>query len=195
VQQVERQVSQAGGFAAADAVLGAGALAVAQLQPGHVGILLVGDEDLETVPVGVGERQLRAGVGILTAADRPGAGRPAGQVEARKLGDLGALARPAVGVDRRRPGVGGHGQHRGADALVGRQADREPHATRAKVVGEGVGGAGGVGPHHHRLLPGGRWELRQRQVGDLGVVGGGVGAGVARPQQASERLAGAVLAI
>jgi hypothetical protein len=37
--------------------------------------------------------------------------------------------------------------------------------------------------------------LRQRQVGDLGVVGGGVGAGVARPQQASERLAGAVLAV
>ena len=76
----------------------------------------------------------------------------------------------------------GDGQDRGADTLVGRQADREPHATLAKMAGKGVGGAAGVGAHHDRLVPGGRWELREREIDDLDVVGGGVGAGVARPE-------------
>src|SRR5919201_3179775 len=66
----------------------AGALTVAQLQPSEVAVGLVGDEHLEAVPVGVGERQLRAWVGPLAAADRPGALGPASQVEACKLGDL-----------------------------------------------------------------------------------------------------------
>jgi hypothetical protein len=65
----------------------------------------------------------------------------------------------------------GDGQDRGADTLVGRQADREPHATLAKMAGKGVGGAAGVGAHHDRLVPGGRWELREREIDDLDVVG------------------------
>jgi hypothetical protein len=46
-----------------------------------------------------------------------------------QFGDLGAFAWLAVGVDRGLPGVGSHGEHRGADALVTGQADREPHAA------------------------------------------------------------------
>jgi hypothetical protein len=41
-------------------------------------------------------------------------------------------ARLAVGPDRGLPGSLGDGQHGGADALIGRQADREPHATLAQ---------------------------------------------------------------
>jgi len=80
-QQVEGQVAQPGGLAAADAILDAGAAAMAQLQGGQVGVGLVGDEHLEAVPVGVAERQLGARVRILAAADRPGARRPAGKVQ------------------------------------------------------------------------------------------------------------------
>jgi hypothetical protein len=40
-------------------------------------------------------------------------------------------------VDRGLPGVGRHGQDRGADALVGRQADREPHTALAQAVDQG----------------------------------------------------------
>jgi hypothetical protein len=56
---------------------------MAQLQGGQVGVGLVGDEHLEAVPVGVGEAQLGAGMGVLAAADRPGALRPAGQLQGR----------------------------------------------------------------------------------------------------------------
>jgi site-specific DNA recombinase len=70
----------------------AGALAVAQLQLGDVGLGLVGDKDLEAVPVEVGERQLGAGVGVLAAADRTGARRPGVQVDpAGQLHDLRAI--------------------------------------------------------------------------------------------------------
>ena len=102
---VEREVAQAGGFGGADAVLDAGALAVAQLQRGMIRVGLVGQEDLEAVPVVVGEAQLRAGMGVLAAADRPGARRPGVQVEpAGQLTDLGARADLAVGSDGRSPG-------------------------------------------------------------------------------------------
>jgi hypothetical protein len=76
-QQVEGEVAQPGGLGGADAVLDPSALAVPQLQPGDVGIGLVGEEDLEAVPVVVAEAQLGAGVGVLSSADRP---VPAGQV-------------------------------------------------------------------------------------------------------------------
>jgi hypothetical protein len=101
----------------------------------------------------------------------------------------------AIGVDRGPPGGLADGQHRGADPLVSRQADREPHATLAQVVNQRVGGAAGVGPHHDRLGAGGRWELGEREVDQLDVVGGGVGAGIARPQDPRQGLAGAILAV
>ena len=60
----------------------AGVLAVAQLQGGDVGVGLVGQDDLEAVPVGVGERQLRAGVG---ASRRQIARLPSGQPDRSRV--------------------------------------------------------------------------------------------------------------
>ena len=72
---------QPGGLGLADPVLDAGVLAVAQFQPGELagddaggG---VGDERGDPQPVGVGEPQLRAGMGAFLAQDQPGPGRPA----------------------------------------------------------------------------------------------------------------------
>jgi hypothetical protein len=42
-----------------------------QLQSGKVTVGLVGDRDLEAVPIVVGEAQLRAGVGVLAARTSP----------------------------------------------------------------------------------------------------------------------------
>jgi len=75
--------------------------------------------------------------------------------------------------------VAGYGQHGSTHALVGREADREPQATLPQVVNQRVGGPAGVGADQDRLVASGPWELRQGQVDDLDVVGGGVGAGVA----------------
>jgi hypothetical protein len=102
---VKRQVAQAGGLGAADAVLHAGALPVAQFKDRQVGVGLVGDEHLEAVAVKVGEAQLRAGVGPLTAAQQAGGGRPVAQLDpAGQRAHPGAVAGLPVGLDRRRPG-------------------------------------------------------------------------------------------
>jgi hypothetical protein len=58
-----------------------------------------------------------------------------------------------------------------------------------------MGGAAGVGADQQRLVAGGLGELREGQVDHLDVVGGGVGAGVARPQDAGQGLAGAIAAV
>jgi hypothetical protein len=76
-----------------------------------------------------------------------------------QLGDLGARAWLAVGVDRRLPGAVGDGQHGGADALVSRQADREPRVMFPEVLDQGVGSAAGVGADQQRLGAGGGGEL------------------------------------
>src|SRR5215218_6626372 len=150
----ERQVAQPGGLGGADAVLHVGVGAVAGLQDGGVGVGLVRDEDLEAVPVLVGGAQLmrRAGVGPLTAADRPGALGPAGagEIQVGELGDPGAAAGSAVGVQGGLPGRLGQGQDRGLDALVAVEPDREPQLAAGQFVDEGVGGAGGVGPDQDR---------------------------------------------
>jgi hypothetical protein len=62
-------------------------------------------------------------------------------------------------------------------------------------AGEPVGGPGGVGAHHDGLVTGSRGQLRQGEVDHVDVVGDGVGAGVAGPQDAGQRLAGAVAAV
>jgi len=62
---LERQLRQAGVLVIADTVLDAGALAVATLDQRNVLVGLVGEDRLEAVPVGVGERQLRARVRAL----------------------------------------------------------------------------------------------------------------------------------
>jgi hypothetical protein len=109
-----------------------------------------------------------------------------------QLGDLGARAGLAVGVGGGHPSGVGDGQDGLAHAFVGGQADREPDAALPQVVGEAMGGAGGVGPDQDRLVPGGLWQLGKRKVEDLEVILGGVGAGVTGPQQAGQRLAGTI---
>jgi hypothetical protein len=42
------------------------------------------------------------------------------------------------------------------------------------VVDQTVAGAGGVGTDQHRLVPRGRGELREREIGQLDQIGGGV---------------------
>ena len=127
---------------------------MAGLQDGGVGVGLVGDEDLEAVALGVGEGHLvpRAGMGPLAAADRPGPLRPAraGKVQARKLGDPGAAAESAVGVQGGHEGLLGQVQDRRLDPPVAVEPDRELEVAADDVGDEGVGGAGGVGSHQDR---------------------------------------------
>lgn len=59
-ERVERQVRAAGGLQCLDTILDLGVLAVEHLQRGDVWVVLVGDEALEAVTVGVREGQLRA---------------------------------------------------------------------------------------------------------------------------------------
>jgi hypothetical protein len=63
------------------------------------------------------------------------------------------------------------------------------------VLDQGVGGAAGVGADQQRLGAGGGGQLGERQVDHVDVILGGVGAGVARPQQTGERLAGAIATV
>jgi hypothetical protein len=58
-----------------------------------------------------------------------------------------------------------------------------------------MGGAAGVGADQQRLVAGELGELRERQVDHLDVVGGAVGAGVARPEDPGQGLAGAIAAV
>jgi hypothetical protein len=60
----------------------------------------------------------------------------------------------------------------------------------AQLVGQLVRGGGAVGPDHDlRVLDDVAWELFEGQLDDLEVIGGGVGARVARAQHAGQRLA------
>lgn len=105
---VEGQVTQAGVFGGADAVLDAGVAAVPQFQVGELAAFGVGEEAGDTESVGVGEAELRAGVGAFLAQDQPGALRLGGQVDhAGDLGDPCSVAGFAVGVVGRRPRAGG----------------------------------------------------------------------------------------
>ena len=74
-KRVTRQVAQPGGFEFADAVLDAGVLTVPQFQAGdlagHDTGRCVGDERGDPHAVGVGEPQLRTGVGAFLAQDQP----------------------------------------------------------------------------------------------------------------------------
>src|SRR5438445_564904 len=86
---------------------GVGRTALAQLEGGDVGVGVVGDEDPEAVAVVVAERQLRAGVGPLAAADSSRLFGPGIQVE-RELAHPRAWARLAARPDGRRPRLLGH---------------------------------------------------------------------------------------
>jgi hypothetical protein len=167
---------------------------VPQLQPGNVRVGLVGQEHLEAVAVVVGKAQLRAGVGVLTAAQHPSPVRPAVQVDpAGQLAHLGAGAGLPVGLDRGGPRRLGLREDRPADVGVDLHPQREPHALVAQVPGEPAAAAGAVGADQHRPLVAG--ALGQGEVDQLDQVGGVAGRGVARPQQARQRLAGGRAAV
>jgi hypothetical protein len=107
---VTGEVTQPGGFGLTNSVLDPGVLAMPQFQAGelarHHTVAGVSDERGDAVPVGVGEPQLRAGVGPFLAQHQPGPGRPAAHVDQRGgFGDPGALAQAAAGIDGRIPAV------------------------------------------------------------------------------------------
>ena len=58
-----------------------------------------------------------------------------------------------------------------------------------------MAGAGGIGTDQHRPVPRGRGELREREIGQLDQIGGGVGGGVALPQDRGQRLGSAISAV
>ena len=118
--------------------------------------------------------------------------RPGGQVDqVGGLGDPGAVADAAVGVDRRIPALAEvEGVHGVLHPPIDGVAEGEPHPGGAAGGGEVVGGPGGVAAHQHpqacrdRRDARGRAatrarQRRQRLLQDGDVVSGGVGAGVA----------------
>ena len=130
---------------------------------------MVGEEDLEAVPIVVGEAQLGAGVGVLSSAEHAGTVRPGVQVDpAGQLAHLGAMAEVAVGVDCWGPGRLGLGQDRLADMGVNLHPNREPDTLVAEVPGQLGAGPGAVASHQHRLV-GGR-QLGQGEVDQLDQV-------------------------
>jgi hypothetical protein len=62
---------------------------------------------------------------------------------------------------------------------VDRHPQREADAAPAQVPGQPGAGPGAVASHQDRLVSGGRWQLRQRQVDQLDRVIAGAGGGVA----------------
>ncbi len=106
---------------------------------------------------------------------------------------------PAVTVvDRCRHVVGDHGEQVGGVVDQG-EPEGVGQSLGVQPAQHGVGAAGGVGADEHlatradaRSRAG---ELAQRVAQHRQVVGGGVGAGVARSQRDRQRLAGAVGAV
>jgi len=113
-------------FVVADPVFDVGAPAMATLQPGDVGVGLVGENRLEAVAVVVGKTTTgRRGAG---AHGGRSAGRPAARAERDAVADLGDLAVEALAavlVERLNPGRLGNFQDRGTDRFGQLIADRE----------------------------------------------------------------------
>ena len=166
---------------------------MSQLQGGDVGVGLIGDEGGVAIALRVKDLELRAGVGALPAHDQPRALGPGGEIDVlAQLGDPGALAHLASGVDRALPCRLGRLQDRLAHPLVDLVADREADAGVAAILREGVGAPTDVGAYEDLAVEVLGRQLLERHLQHLEVIGGGVGAGVAGPQQAGQRLAGLV---
>ena len=106
----EGQVPQSGRLRGPDLVLKPCVAPLPELETGDVGVVLVGDEDLEPVTVDIGEGELRPGMGPFPACDRPGPRRPPGQVQVGELGDPRPVPVAAVDPACRDPRLGGDGQ-------------------------------------------------------------------------------------
>src|SRR3954447_1454703 len=180
-----------GVLAGADAVLDAGAAAVAQLQGGDVGSGLVGEKAGVPVAVLVEDLKLRARVRALTATDQPRALRPARHLQAvGQLGYSGSLAGLAVGVDRLKPRALGQLEDRLADAVVELVADREADPGSAAIGGKRVRRTAAVGAHQDLAIKVCGGELLEGEHGE--VIGRRVRARVGGPQDRGQRLAGLV---
>jgi hypothetical protein len=135
-----------------------------------------------------------AGVRALAADDHPRTVGPAGEVQrVGKVGDLAVGPLATVLIERRPPRVLGQLEDRSPDRLGQVIADREPDPAVAAPVQQRVRGAGRIAAHQDLDLFDvlGR-DLLERGLGDRDLVGGGVGAGVARSQLAGQRLAGLI---
>jgi hypothetical protein len=160
-------------------------------RPGRVG--LVGEKTWKRCPSASVNDSCAPGWG---SSRRQIARVPGGQPASSRVASS-ATRRPSA-AGRWRPRLGsrrrGDGQHRGADALsVGRLIENpmprsrrwsvrawSPHRCRPAPGSAGCGLPGAAGPTPGRPAR---------------VVGGGVGAGVARPQQARQGLPGAITPI
>jgi hypothetical protein len=150
VEAVQRKVLQAGVFRDADAVLAAGAAAVAQFEVGQLPMGGVGGQRGDPQPVAVGEAQLGARVRALFSHDHPHPVGPAGQVEhAGRFGDPGAITHLPVGVVGRGPRGLGDQVERGSVGIGHEEPDRIRQPPPVQVVDEFVGTAGGVGPYEY----------------------------------------------
>jgi hypothetical protein len=183
----------------ADAVLGAGAAAMPQLEVGELTAWAagagVGGEGGVAQAVRVGDPQLRARVRTFAAHDHPHPGWPGGQVhQAGGLDDPGSRTRFAVGVQGGLPVRGREGGELVDQCLGQAEPDRVGQPLPVEPAEELVRGAGTVDPDQD-LATGPvaalvSWQLTQRGPDHGDVVGSGVRPGVARAQQRGERLSG-----
>jgi len=102
------------------------------------------------------------------------------------------LTLAAVDADRLHPWRFAQAGDRLTDALVEVEADREAHRPITAELRQLVACAGAVGPHQDLAVERLGVELLKRELEHGGVIGGGVRAGVARPQDAGHALARAV---
>jgi hypothetical protein len=118
-----------------------------------------------------------------------GQGVPCRAQVAGQLGDLRAGAWPAVGIQRRLPGLSRQHGEGVENRLVGVEAHRILQPQGVHVVHERVHPGTAVPAHQHPAAVLGR-QLRQRVGEHPDVVGGVVGRGPAGAQQPRDRLAG-----
>ena len=135
LEGAERQLCQAECLCVFDPLLDVGVGAVTAVELWEIVVLLVGEECLVAPAVGIDQRQLRAGVGALAAAEKPHALSPTREVkQAAQLRHIG-LARPRgmlrdglpVLADRRNPRVLGELCDRLAHVGAQIVPDREAH--------------------------------------------------------------------
>ena len=164
---------------------------MAELEVGELAALRVGGERGEPVPVEVGEPQLGAGVRALLADDDPHPGRPGGKLQQPgDVRDPGPVPRLPVPVVGRLPGAGRDLPDRGLHVLGDRHADGvvQPPCRRGQPVQEPVRAAARIGADQDPPAQA-AGQLRDREPGDLDVVGGGVRSGAPVAEQDREGLA------
>ena len=192
VEPVQRQIRQARVLRVADPVLTTGPAPVTHFQIRQLPAEGVRRERGQPVAVDIVEPQLSARMGPFAPHDHPHTRRPAGQVnQPGELGHIRAVTGLAIGVVGRGP----HMVWNQVIEIGGVHRQREPDRIRHPPSGEGFqGGFGGPGPVDPDQHPTSRaWPQTDlvQGVGDhLLVVGGGVRACVAGPQQDGQRFAG-----